>query len=235
MDETQVFAPQWLEYLTAAFANKPIVAFCDESQVFPFEEDKGQKSTAKEIADILQAGEPYRLTVNLRSPKAVFERIEEAFPATYQEFSPRPLDTDTLEEYVEINPDSKLIQILTELSEQGVSKDHITVLYTGFAPKTKQSIKELASTFTSIQKFRGLEAPVVVIYVQGHSDSTELACAYTRATSRCIVIYDWRNFFESRLQTSFTEHMQNSEKPLEGLQEAYEYSQRHQKRKRQKP
>jgi hypothetical protein len=231
MDETQVFAPPWLEYLTFAFANKPIVAFCDESQVFPFEEDNGQKSTAKEIADILHAEEPYRLTVNLRSPKAVFERIEEAFPATYQEFSPRPTDTDTLEEYVEINPDEKLIQILTELSEQGVSTDYVTILYTGYPPKTKQSIKELASTFTSIQKFRGLEAPVVVIYVQGHSDSTELACAYTRATSRCIVIYDWRNFFESRLQTSFTERMQNSEKPLEGLQEAYEYSQRHQKRK----
>ena len=39
-------------------------------------------------------------------------------------------------------------------------------------------------------KFRGLESPVVIVWAGHGSDETSLFCAYTRATSRCIVIYD---------------------------------------------
>ncbi|MFN9856750.1 MAG: hypothetical protein ACK556_01270, partial [Pseudanabaena sp.] len=53
----------------------------------------------------------------------------------------------------------------------------------------------------SAAKFRGLESPVVVVWAGNGSDETSLLCAYTRATSRCIVIYDALSVLQDKYKT----------------------------------
>jgi hypothetical protein len=186
IDEAQVLRADWLKCLADWFEDKPILACCDETQVFEYE----NLTTAQDVAQILQAENPYTLTVNLRSPRAVFNRLEETQPAPYQQFSPRIYEPDTLLEVAVLNPLDELIKTLRQLEKEGVPKDAIAVIYTKERPRYDDEIWKLAGQVESIFRYRGLESSVVIVWVVGDPHTTSLSCAYTRATSRCIVIYD---------------------------------------------
>ncbi|MDJ0533116.1 MAG: hypothetical protein QNJ70_11580 [Xenococcaceae cyanobacterium MO_207.B15] len=71
VDEGQVLHSNWLQTLAKWFDKKQITVFCDSTQVFKFE----QGISPEEIAEIINAKSRYMLTINLRSPRTVFERV----------------------------------------------------------------------------------------------------------------------------------------------------------------
>ncbi|OYQ61965.1 hypothetical protein B9G53_24700 [Pseudanabaena sp. SR411] len=185
IDEGQVLHINWLKTLYEWFSEKRIIVFCDSTQVFSFE----HSTSPEEISATINAKSPYTLTVNLRSPRTVFERILEVKSTEYQQFCPRLFEPDTLSEIAVQDMRSSLNKIINQLiEEEKISIESIVII-----DATNGSQKEgnyLGIQIISAAKFRGLEAPVVVVWAGLGSDETSLLCAYTRATSRCIVIYD---------------------------------------------
>jgi Uncharacterized conserved protein (DUF2075) len=208
IDEGQVFAENWLVDLTSWFDKKKIFIFCDETQVFPFE--KEQHTSTHKIAEIIHAGEPYTLTINLRSPRSVFERIKHTIPTSYQQISMRPNEEDALTEYAVFNPLEKLHEVLKGLHKEGVPSKAITVIYTQHAPNYETGIEKYIRSTESIFRFRGLESPVVVIYAPNVKNDTVLLCAYTRATSRCIAIFDARDFINKKHNIQLIDQFEKS-------------------------
>jgi AAA domain/Nuclease-related domain len=184
VDEGQVLHIDWWQILVKWFDKKSIVVFCDSTQVFKFE----NSTFPEEIAVIINAKSPYTLTINLRSPRTIFERILQVKSIEYQQFCPRPLEPDTLSEIVVEDMDSALQKVVNKSFEEGVSKQSIVILNTVYGAQKEGSY--LGIKIFSASKFRGLESPVVIIWAGLRSDETSLFCAYTRATSRCIVIYN---------------------------------------------
>jgi hypothetical protein len=185
VDEGQVFHISWWQILTQWFEGKQITAFCDSTQVFNFE-----SSTATfplDIAEAINAKSPYTLTINLRSPRTVFDRITQVRSSEYQQFCPRPFEEDTLSENVVLDINSKLYQIIAQLDKDKIPKESVVILTTY---GSSQSEEYAGIKIVSASKYRGLESPVVIILTGGGSDETSLFSAYTRATSRCIVIYN---------------------------------------------
>jgi hypothetical protein len=185
IDEAQVFHPDWLIDLERWFANKPIVACCDETQVFSYE----TKSSIQEMVTIFRAETPFLLTCNMRSPRPVFERLQQAVEAEYQQISLRSDESNALEELAVTDPLEQLHRTLRQLHAEDISPEAIMVIYCGEEPKYEPDVKRFVGQTISAYRCRGLEAPVVVVLADGTNDDTALACAYTRATSRCIVIY----------------------------------------------
>jgi len=186
IDETQVIHLDWLASLAHWFKGKPILACCDETQVFPFEEC----SPAKDIAEVIGAGEPQLLTVNMRSPLAVFDRLQQAFPTPYQQVSFRENEPDALVEYIESDPLERLHTVLKQLHEEGIPPQCILVVYnTREPPNYRPGVELLAKQTLSVYRARGLEAPVVIVWSSQFLHDHMLASAYSRATSRCIAIY----------------------------------------------
>jgi len=185
VDEGQVLHTDWWQTLCKWFDDKRIIVFCDSTQSFSFE----NSTSSNEISEAINARSSFTLTINLRSPRTVFERILEVKSTEYQQSSPRPLEEDTLEEIVVTNTNSALNQIIDRLLyEEKVSLRSIVLINT--TPEQQKEELYRGIQIVSAAKFRGLEAPVVVICAGYGSDETSLFCAYTRATSRCIVIYD---------------------------------------------
>jgi hypothetical protein len=194
IDEAQVFHPDWLIDLERWFANKPIVACCDETQVFSYE----IKSSVQEMVTIFRAETPFLLTCNMRSPRPVFERLQQAVEAEYQQISLRSDESNALEELAVPDPLEQLHRTLRHLHAEDISPEAIMVIYCGEEPKYEPDVKRFIGQTISAYRCRGLEAPVVVVLADGTNDDTALACAYTRATSRCIVIYDKWPFLLSK-------------------------------------
>ena len=183
VDEGQVLYTDWLEILSQWFDTKKIIVFCDSTQVFNFE-----KSTSLEdIVKIINAKLPYILTLNLRSPRKIFERISQVKQSEYQQFCPRSYEEDTLEEIVVDDTRSAFIKIVDRLFKEGISKESIIIIDTVSRYQKQLSYKGIEVVRSS--RFRGLESPVVIILADKKTDENSLFCAYTRATSRCIVIY----------------------------------------------
>lgn len=186
LDETQVFLREWLVILEQWFTDKYIMACCDETQVFSYE----QSTSAEELATLIKADKPFLLTVNMRSPRAVFERLQGIKPPPYEEFSPRPEEHDVLSEYVVAKPLEQLQIILRQLHEEGIPAEAIMVIYTGNnAPGYLQGTMNFVGKTISAYKSRGLESPVVIVWSNGKLDDGALFCAYSRATCRCIAVY----------------------------------------------
>jgi thymidine kinase len=186
IDEGQVFHDDWLNVLTNWFDQKKITVFCDETQVFKFE----QLTTISQISEIIDSEQTYLLTLNQRSPKAVFDRLQQIIDLPHQQFSPRTFEPNTLEETGSENPAFELDKILTRLEKEGVSAKDVIILYHTLEPPKLDVLKKYHVTIEKIARFRGLEAPVVVIYAPSRIEDAPLFCAYSRATTRCIVIYD---------------------------------------------
>ena len=219
LDETQIIRESWMQVLTMWFSEKKIVAFCDETQVFNFEEEKSM--TVGGLISVLQASpQPFILTMNMRSPKTVFERLKKIKPANYQEYSPRDLESDSLVELTSLAMETStgipagvsnstngsiislasqayitnyafiaLGETLRELQDSGIPPELITVIHSINNDWIAEPFQELAGKFVRVTKFRGLEAPIVVVYGSGLTEN-ELYSAYSRATSRCIAILD---------------------------------------------
>jgi AAA domain/Nuclease-related domain len=182
IDEGQVFHVNWWQVLTKWFEGKQITAFCDSTQVFSFE----KLSLPIDIAGTINA-KSYTLTINLRSPRNVFDRVTQVKSSEYQQSCPRPIEQDTLVESIVEDTNNRLNQIIDQLDKEKIPKESVVILTTYGSSDNKEYA---GIEIVSASKFRGLESPVVIILTGGRSDETALFCAYTRATSRCIVIYN---------------------------------------------
>ena len=195
VDEGQVLQSDWLQTLTQWFIKKQIIVFCDSTQVFNFE----QANQPEEIAKLIEAKSTYTLTVNLRSPYTVFDRIMRVKSSEYQQTCPRPYEADTLVEIVVDDTRNALQTVVDRLFEEKILPQSIVIINATFGLNKKEKYRDIE--IVSASKFRGLESPIVIVWADGNTDEVSLLCAYTRATSRCIVIYDAVNILEGRYQT----------------------------------
>lgn len=115
IDEGQVFKQEWLLSFTQWFIDKPILICCDETQVFSYE----SKIPASEIAQIINVPNPFTLSMNLRSPRSVFDRLCEVLPSDYEQISPRPYEPDTLRELGTEYPLHTLFDLIYTLHNDG--------------------------------------------------------------------------------------------------------------------
>lgn len=161
LDEAQALRPNWITSLTEWFSNRPILACCDETQVFAFE----QPTSSAELATLIGASSPYPLTQSLRSPRAVFDRLRQTLPLpTHPWTTPRPPQKGELEEHIVTEPLKMLQQILRELRNESVSVEAIAVIHTDEKPIYEPDVASVAGITVPATQFRGMEAPVVIVY-----------------------------------------------------------------------
>lgn len=204
VDESQALAHSWCETLVSWFDEKPKAFFCDETQVFKFERNVVSLEGLKGILDV----EAFPLTIILRMPKAVTEILAEVVPPKLQHFSPRAVEPDTAVEVITLSPCEELLRIKGTLIEGGVENDDIVVLTGSIIDKMYvEFLRSQKISTETIAKFRGLEAPVVIVVGAEALDTAELFSAYSRATTKFIAIYNahnrfWKGHrdFQSRLQ-----------------------------------
>lgn len=192
IDEGQIFHRDWYHALMYWMKGKRIHVFCDETQAFSFET---QRLSNLAVGELIEQEQEFLLVVNMRSPKPVFDRIEASIPTSYQQFSPRDLEYDTLDEKVTSDSEKDLIAVLGNLHSQNIAKENIAVITSSREIKSMKGkglferIGLLADIDTS-QQVRGLEFPIVVVYGLDVWDSTLVINAYARATTRVIAIYN---------------------------------------------
>lgn len=182
VDEGQAFRREWLEWLAQWQAQSPLLVFGDETQVFEFERSR---MSLAELGAVLGVN-PYVLTRPIRSPKAVLQRLIAVRPPQMQLTSPREFEPDTLQEPLCSSRDD-LTRLLAELLQEGFQGSDIVLLSKmGWARGAAYE----GVRFETLARFRGLEAPVVVVVGANNMSDTELFCAYSRATTRCVALYD---------------------------------------------
>lgn len=202
IDEGQVFHADWLTTLEQWFASKPIFLCCDETQSFAYE----HKTPADEIAKILNAPSPFILTFNMRSPKPVFDRLQQVITSTYEQQSQRDDEPETLQERLTADPLEQLHHVIEQLQKDGIPPEHIMVIYWNTPPSYQDGFERLVGQTISVYKCRGIEAPVVVIWINADPvDDITWACAYSRATDRCIAIYHPATLLKHHGDTHFAQ------------------------------
>ncbi len=184
VDEGQVIRKEFWEILIEHFSSKKIVVMCDAAQAFPYE----KPVSLMEIEGYLQQ-QAFFLTESLRMPKRVCERLKTFQQPSHSITNSRQSDEDTLTEIITGNQKATLRQIIDQILSQELLPQHIIVL-TPSNMAVHQSIVPQGVKVESIGRFRGLESPVIVILAATDMSNTEFFCAYSRATSRCIVILD---------------------------------------------
>jgi len=195
IDEGQIFHRDW--YLVLRYWINRIHVFCDETQAFSFET---HRLTNFEVGELIDEEQEFLLTVNMRSPKTIFNRIEASLPTSYQQYSPRQLEQDTLDERVTSDSENDLLALLGNLHSQGLTRETIAVITTSGQIKSMKSdgvyekVVALADLDTS-EKVRGIEFPIVIAYDLNIWDITLTINAYARATTRVIAIYNQRVLF----------------------------------------
>lgn len=221
IDEAQALHSSWLETLFCWFENKRIIAFCDETQTFSFE--KGTNHF--DLQRIINSQFSFSLTIVLRCPKAVTDYLMAIRPSSYQITSPRNNEPDTLKELVVIDPLATLLNEILRLKASSVPSDEITVLVPTDLVKNflQKDMKTFDINIETVSRFRGMESPVVITLDSSNMEDAQLFCAYSRATTAFIAIYDseklaWRenNTFLQQLvnrketQRAITEAKHNS-------------------------
>jgi hypothetical protein len=189
LDEAQALRPEWCETLVKWFCDKPIVAMCDETQVFSFETGTTQLN---ELCAKLGVEHPFVLTIALRTPRAVTNRLMSVKEVSYQLTSPRELEPDAVQELLVDNMENALFSTIQELQKQNLLGTDIVVL-TKFGLDI-ELVDYLQQTFgvqsQTVSRFRGLEAPAIIIVSADTMDDAELFSGYSRATSVCIALYE---------------------------------------------
>ncbi|MFJ5395101.1 AAA family ATPase [Pectobacterium parvum] len=186
IDECQALRPEWCKYLVDWFSGKKIIAFCDETQLFPFESG----IDLRQLCDLLEVESPFLLTIALRTPKVITERLLSVRPVSYQLHSLRENEPEALEEIV-LSEDWSLSELINKLILEGVKKDDIVALYRFNLPLSYEIVfSEYEIKSELISRYRGLESPVIIILDAGEMVDTELFCAYSRATTLAIAVYD---------------------------------------------
>ena len=211
IDEGQVFHQNWLADLEQWFAFKPILLCCDETQSFVYE----HKTSAEEIAKIIDAPPPFILTYNMRSPRPIFDRLQQVIPSNYEQQSQRDDESDTLQEILNADPLWQLHQTIEQLHKDSISPEHIMVIYWNTAPIYRDGFERLVGQTISVYRCRGIEAPVVIIWSNSDPiDDITWACAYSRATSRCIAIYQPTTFLKHYSDYRFAQVLVSGEPRL---------------------
>ena len=192
LDEAQALKPDWCALLFKWFAKKQIAVFCDETQVFPFEKEP---TTLESISTMLGGVVPFHLSVVMRMPRAVTDRLREVRESHIQLSTPRMLEADTVREMVVDGWDAVLPTIVGALFEQGVAPSDITVLARYGFDRLPKSVLDFLIEYDDIpveavSRFRGMESPVVLIINAEELNDTELFCAYSRATTICMSFFD---------------------------------------------
>lgn len=183
LDESQTLRPAWCAWLSTQFAGKSIIAFCDETQRFAFEKER---ISTEDLCKVFGVHRPFLLTISLRSPRSVFDRLQRVRLPSSQMSSPRDIEGDTLQERVVENMDSALEEVLTELIKKGIDRKDIVVLSQfGWLDPNAGGV-----LYESVSRFRGMEASVVIIVQAEKMDEVELFCAYSRATTLCIALFE---------------------------------------------
>lgn len=186
LDEAQALRAEWYAVLLDWFHERKVVAFCDETQVFPFETG----TTLKALCHLIGVDEPFLLTIALRTPKAVTERLLEVKPVSYQLQCPRPEELDTARELVVQDDWQTMLDIISQFKANGVDGADIIVLSKfGLTEKGKEAISDLGVSHEVVARFRGLEAPVVIVFGAEDMDEGQLFCAYSRATTAFVALY----------------------------------------------
>lgn len=183
LDEAQTLRQEWCAWLAAQFMGKPIIAFCDETQRFAFEKDRISTS---DLCNVFGIESPFSLTIPLRSPRSVFDRLQRVRLPSYQMVNPREVEEDTLQEHVVGNLDTAIDELIAELTAKGVDRADIVVL----SKFGRFRDSDGAERYETVARFRGMEAPVIIIAGADGMDDIELFCAYSRATTVCIALYE---------------------------------------------
>jgi len=187
LDEAQALRPEWCAALLEWFCNKKVVAFCDETQAFPFE--KG--ATLSQLSEIVGVKQPFHLTIVLRMPKAVTDRLLQVKPVAYQLHCPRLDEPDAAQELVVEDEDAALVQLIDQFKADGVPGADIVVLTKYQLPASYESaLRDLGVGWEVVSRFRGLEAPVVIVLGAEGMDDGQLFCAYSRATTAFVALYN---------------------------------------------
>ncbi|EKT4206877.1 AAA family ATPase [Salmonella enterica] len=190
IDECQALRPEWCRYLVKWFSGKKIIAFCDETQQFPFESG----INLQQLCDLLEIESPFFLTIALRTPKAITERLLSVKQISYQLYSIREKEPETLKEIVP-SADWSLKTLIENLLLEGVMIEDVVALYKykfNLPQVYDTSLLEYGIRTESVSRYRGLESPVVIILDAESMVDTELFCAYSRATTLAIAIYNPR-------------------------------------------
>ncbi len=190
IDEGQIFHQEWYETLLKWIPR--IHVFADQTQAFSYE----TRLRNREVERLIDAERVGMLTVNMRSPRQVFERLDAALAGDYDQISVRPFESDTLQEIVTYDVFGDLITTLESLHSEKIPQESIAVLSSPSGIVSLQEtgvferIQGLVGTIASSGKVRGLEYPVVVIFDNSLADAMQLVNGYSRATSRVIALYD---------------------------------------------
>lgn len=186
LDEAQALRPEWYAVLLEWFREGKVVAFCDETQVFPFETG----TSLKDLCRLIGVDWPFLLTIALRTPKAVTERLLEVKPVSYQLQCPRPEEADTVRELVVEDDWKAMLDLVQQFKADGVDGEDIVVLSKfGLTEKGEATVSDLGVSHEVVARFRGLEAPVVIVLGAQEMDEGQLFCAYSRATTAFVALY----------------------------------------------
>lgn len=204
IDEAQALRPAWCQSLISWFGDKPIVALCDETQVFPFEKDH---TSVAELCTAMGTASSFALTNVVRMPKAVTARLQVTKPPTLQITTPRELEPDTLKEIMTDDPFLSLNEIIGDLQKQGLKSDEITVLSNCLEDSldTRSYFEGLGATHCTVAKFRGMESPAVIVFLADRMTDEELFSAYSRSTTVCFALYEAResSWVKGQFHTTF--------------------------------
>jgi len=198
LDEAQTLRPAWCAWLATQFSGKPITVFCDETQRFAFEKDR---ISTEDLCKGFGVDKPFTLTISMRSPRNVFDRLQRIRRPSHQMFSPRDVEGDTLQERVVENMDAALKQVITELKAKGIDQADIVVLSTFGRLNRSNS----AERYETVPRFRGMEAPVIIIVRAEAMNEIDLFCAYSRATTLCIALFEAESLGCERTPGKFQE------------------------------
>lgn len=191
LDEAQALKPGWCALLFQWFEKKQISVFCDETQVFSFEKEP---TTLALLGEMLDGIVPFHMSVVMRMPRAVTDRLREVRESHVQISTPRMLEADTVREMVVDGWDAVLPTIVGHLFEQGVAPSDIIVLVKAGLDRLPKSVVDFLLEHRDIcvvpvARFRGMETPVVLIIGAEDLTDTELFCAYSRATTTCMAFF----------------------------------------------
>ncbi|MDO9182785.1 MAG: AAA family ATPase, partial [Bacteriovorax sp.] len=191
IDESQSLNIRWLIQLKQYFTkdDKEVFFFSDTIQSLSHEEKKTDEYIMKELS----ISDKYVLTKNYRAPEKVYNRLNEFFEPSIEPSSIREITNKDLYEVFDEDPRERLTKAFHYLEENNVNMKNVALLMPS-ALGAFDSIKSLYQEkypdllVETINKFRGMEKPIVVILLTIENDFNELYVAYSRSTTQTIVI-----------------------------------------------
>ncbi|MVF14241.1 AAA family ATPase [Ketobacter sp. MCCC 1A13808] len=184
VDEAQIINPMWWDTLFQLFCKRRIVALCDEIQAFPYE----TKMSLSDLEELLEVSH-FLLTKSLRVPKKVCNRLKTLVSPSYSVVNPRPIEEDTYHEIAVLDVDHQLAKLNEQFQRDSIRPGQVTFLIP-YSNGQLEWLSNLGYRVETIGRFRGVESSIIVVVVNGEVTAETLYCAYSRCTSRCIVVFD---------------------------------------------